>query len=222
MALISCSECGKQISDKAASCPSCGAPVTAAAAGGAAQAVAPATPGPAPMAPAAPAVAQAPARPAATPPKKGGFGVGRIFLWGFILFGGWLAFKMATGSSVRGAVSGPQTLVNETIELKEGTAMGYGFTIPTDRRIEVRVNASPKPVNVMLMTEDQWAKYQNVHGKLFGGQFEYKRALSKQSVLQMSDSDVLPSGTYRVVVERAEEALFFKKATAATVTIIGY
>ena len=29
-------------------------------------------------------------------------------------------------------------------------------------------------------------------------------------------------GRYRVVVERAEEALFFKKSTAATVTIIGY
>lgn len=119
-------------------------------------------------------------------------------------------------------MSGPQTLVNETIELKEGNAMGYGFTIPSDRRIEVRVAANPKPVNVMLMTEDQWAKYQSVRGKLFGGQFEYKRALSKQNVLQMADSDVLPAGRYRVVVERAEEALLFKKSTAAAITIIGY
>jgi uncharacterized membrane protein YvbJ len=29
MALISCSECGKQVSDKAASCPNCGAPISA-------------------------------------------------------------------------------------------------------------------------------------------------------------------------------------------------
>jgi len=27
MALISCSECGKEVSDKAASCPNCGAPI---------------------------------------------------------------------------------------------------------------------------------------------------------------------------------------------------
>ncbi len=27
MALINCSECGKQVSDKAASCPSCGNPI---------------------------------------------------------------------------------------------------------------------------------------------------------------------------------------------------
>ena len=222
MALISCSECGKQISDKAAACPNCGAPVTAAAPGGAALAVAPATPGPTPVAPAELAVAHAPARATVKPTKKGGLSVGRVVLWGFILCGLWLIFKVSTGSSVRGAVSGPQTLVNETIELKEGTAMGYGFTIPTDRRIEVRVNASPKPVNVMLMSEDQWAKYNEVRGKLFGGQYQYMLALSKKSVLQMNESDLIPSGRYRVVVERAEEALLFKKATAATVTIIGY
>lgn len=28
MSLISCSECGKQVSDKAASCPNCGCPIT--------------------------------------------------------------------------------------------------------------------------------------------------------------------------------------------------
>ncbi|MFY0572928.1 hypothetical protein ACN28E_55130 [Archangium lansingense] len=62
--------------------------------------------------------------------------------------------------------------MNETIELREGTAMSYGFFIPSDRRLEVRVAASPKPVNVMLMSEDQWAKYQEVRGKLFGGQYQ--------------------------------------------------
>ena len=31
MALIPCSECGKQVSEKAASCPNCGAPITGAA-----------------------------------------------------------------------------------------------------------------------------------------------------------------------------------------------
>jgi hypothetical protein len=161
-------------------------------------------------------------QPATQPKKKGGLTLGRIILWGLLLGVVYVFFKVSTGSSVAGAVSGPQTLVNETIELKEGTAMGYGFTIPTDRRVEVRVSANPKPVNVMLMTEDQWAKYQEVRGKLFGGQYQYKQALSKKSVLQMTESEVLPSGRYRIVVERAEEALIFKKSTAARITIIGY
>ncbi|RYF32898.1 MAG: zinc ribbon domain-containing protein [Comamonadaceae bacterium] len=33
MALVACSECGKQVSTQAASCPSCGAPVNGGAAG---------------------------------------------------------------------------------------------------------------------------------------------------------------------------------------------
>lgn len=218
MALITCGECQKQVSDKAATCPNCGAPVVGAQTGAAALAAAPAV-NPTPAAPATQAVAQAKA---VAPKKKSGLTTSRVILWGILLGLVWLFFKMSTGSSVAGAIRGPQTLVNETIELKEGNAMGYGFVIPTDRRIEVRVNANPKPVNVMLMTEEQWGKYQNVRGKLFGGQFEYKRALSKKEVLQMAESDVLPAGRYRVVVERAEEALLFKKSTAATITIIGY
>ena len=33
MALVKCSECGKQVSDKASACPGCGAPISAAGAG---------------------------------------------------------------------------------------------------------------------------------------------------------------------------------------------
>ena len=81
----------------------------------------------------------------------------------------WLIFNVSTGSSVAGPVRGPQTLFNETITLDEGEAMGYGFTNTMDRRVEVSVAANPQAVNVMLMTEEQWAKYQKVRGKLFGG-----------------------------------------------------
>jgi hypothetical protein len=167
-------------------------------------------------------VAQAPAQPVAAPKKKGGFGVGRALLWCFILGGLWLIFKVSSGSSVAGAVRGPQTLFNETITLDEGEAMGYGFTNTMDRRVEVSVAANPQAVNVMLMTEEQWAKYQKVRGKLFGGKFEYKQALSKQSVLQMNESDVLPAGRYRIVVERPQESMLFTDKTAAAVTVIGY
>jgi hypothetical protein len=156
------------------------------------------------------------------PKKKGGLTVSRVALWGILLGVVYIFFKVSTGSSVAGAVRGPQTIVYEAVELKEGEANGYGFSIPSDRRIEVQVLANPKPVNVMLMSEAQWNRYNEARGELFGGQYEYLRALSKQSVLQMNESQVLPAGSYRLVVERPSEALFFKKATAATVAIIGY
>ncbi len=156
------------------------------------------------------------------PKKKQGITASRVVLWSILLGLIFVFFKMKTGSSLAGAVTGPQTIVSETISLKEGQAMGYGFRIPSDRRVEVKVSANPKPVNVMLMTESQWAKYNEAHGSLFGGQYEYKQALSKKSVLQMGESDVLPAGSYRIVVERPQEALIFKKETAATISIIGY
>jgi hypothetical protein len=160
---------------------------------------------------------------AQTPPKKkGGITATRAVLWLVLLGVVFVFFKMKSGSSLAGAVAGPQTIVSETISLKEGQAMGYGFRIPSDRRIEVNVTANPKPVNVMLMSEAQWKKYNDVRGKLFGGQYEYKQALSKEAVLQMKESDILPAGSYRIVVERPAEALIFKKETAASVSIIGY
>lgn len=69
MALISCSECGNQVSDKATACPKCGNPISA------------------------PAVETATAAPASPPAKEGmgtfaklGIGVG-IAVVAFLLFG---------------------------------------------------------------------------------------------------------------------------------------
>ncbi|WP_216669826.1 hypothetical protein [Corallococcus exiguus] len=213
MALISCGECNKEISDKAAACVNCGAPVPRAAppaqVAGGLTAAGPAAPHSAPQAKSAPA-------------KKGGLTLARVILYGVLLGLLFIVYKMKTGSSLAGALRGPQTIVSETVVLKEGEAKGYGFVVPSDLRVEVKVTAGPQPVNVMLMTEAQWKKYVSLKGKLFGGTFEYKQALSKQSVLRMSESDVLPAGQYRVVVERPQEALLFKKDTSATVAIIGY
>jgi len=215
MALIRCAECGNEISDKASACPRCGAPVGSG--------VAPAPPpAPATPAPSAPQQATSGLQPPPAKPIKPFLTIGRLILWAFILGGGWLAFKMATGTSLVAAVRGPQVIVNERLQLKEGSAMGYGFTVPSPRQVDVEVSASPKNVDIMLMTEDQWAKYQKVHGSLFGGQFQYTRALSRQGVMTWSGSDVLPAGAWRVVVERPAEAILFGEATTVSVKITGH
>lgn len=114
----------------------------------------------------------------------------------------------------------PETLVSQTIVLREGNAMGYGFTLPSERRIDVVVTAAPRAVNVMLMREDQWQRYQQVHGSLFGGQFQYVQALSSRNVTQFRDSAPLPAGAWRFVVERPSESVLFGDDTSATVSII--
>jgi hypothetical protein len=132
----------------------------------------------------------------------------------------WYGYKiMYGGSSLRSAVAGPETIVNESRLLDEGEAMGYSFTLPTQRRVEVSIQASPKPVNVMLMRPDQWQEYQRVKGKLFGGRFTYVDALSAQGVTTFSNTTMLPEGSWAIVVERPQASLLFTDKTSAMVTI---
>jgi hypothetical protein len=147
--------------------------------------------------------------------------MGAVLVGGVLLFCAYIAFRVLTGSSLEGALrGGPQTIVNESLQLKEGSAMSYGFLLPSRRRVDVKVSASPKNVNVMLMTDEQWLKYEKVRGSLWGGQFMYTRALSRQQILSWEGSDELPAGRWRIVIERPKEAILFGDPTNASVTIV--
>lgn len=193
MALKPCRECGSEISDQAPTCPRCGAPNSE---GSQARSLRPAQ-----------------ARP----------GLVRQLI-GLVVLGalGVVAYRVYTGQSVQSAVSGPQTIVDETMRLEEGQAKSYGFSLPTSRRVDVSIKASPHQVNIMLMDEAQWNKYKEVKGSLFGGDYTYKQALSKQSILEMSESDILPEGRWRIVVERPNESLILGDDTNATVKVLAY
>lgn len=207
MALIKCVECGNEVSDKANACPRCGAPVASQTS---------------PVPPTPSAATATSARPPNSAKPKPFFTVGRVLAWIFIVSGGWLAFRLLTGSSLAGAIHGPQTIVNERIQLKEGNAMGYGFRLPSPRQIDVEVSAQPKNINVLLMTEEQWAKYEKVKGSVWGGKYQYMQGLSRQGVLTWTGSEVVPAGSWRVVVERPNESLLFGDSTNATVKITGH
>lgn len=212
MALVKCGECSNEVSDKATTCPKCGAPVVVMAAVTTPPAEAPR---PAQATPAQAVIAVPPAKKGQSPQR-------RILTIGVLLGLVWLIFKLGTGSSLAGALRGPETIFNETVEVEEGGARGYGFMLPTSRRVDVEVKASPKKVNVMLMTEAQWEKYQKVKGNLFGGEYEFKQALSHTDVLAWTGTDILPAGQWRVVIERPREAVIFTKATSAAVKIVGH
>lgn len=197
MALIKCLECGREVSDKANACPQCGAPI-----------VSKAVPAPSP-------VVTAPALTKAKPRVR----VTTLVLLAGLAFAGYLVYRVQSGSSIRSAVAGPEMVFSETVSLDEGQARGYAFSLPTHRRVEVAVTATPSSVNVYLMNEQDWLQYNKIRQKLTGGNFTYRRALSRQSVLNMKQTDMLPPGSWRVVVERPSESLFGGKSTAATVKV---
>lgn len=139
--------------------------------------------------------------------------------------GGYLWFKTRDRGAIGAlgdAIREPEVVVDERIQLSEGNAMSYGFTLPSDRRVQVTVDAAPKAVDVMLMTDGDWASYQKAAGKLLGGRYSYRRALSRDSILHMDESEVLPAGTWRIAVRRPQEAILFPDDTAVTIRIVSF
>lgn len=247
MALINCGECQARISDQAVACPKCGHPRETGTAPTQPSPQPPADCSPirsaaeseqaAPVARDASAQAQGAQPPASSPvaPGKAGMSTaGQVFLI-LVLLGLLAVVGVAIGGYFwirtrdRGAVGAigdairqPQVVVSERIQLSEGNAMSYGFTLPSDRRVQVTVDATPKAVDVMLMTDADWASYERASGKLFGGRYSYRQALSRESILHMDQSEILPAGTWRIAVRRPQEALLFPSDTAVTIRIVSF
>jgi hypothetical protein len=204
MALIDCQECGKQISDKASACPNCGAPVSAA------------------SSQAAPVI---PKKQGSSPTTKV-LGVIVLAMLLFVLWGMWRSVtndKAAPPTAgLFGAIRQPVKVVNERTQLNEGQSMIYGFTLNTDSRVQVQVNAQPKDVDVMLMTAVQAQRFRDVSGQLFGGNYTYTQALSGQRILNMDKTVALPKGDWAIVVMRPREAILLQDSTAAQTLVTVY
>ena len=117
------------------------------------------------------------------------------------------------------AIREPQVMVNESVVLKEGNAKLYSFSLPTDREVTVEVTASPKVVDVMLMTAADRQKYEEAMGSLFDRGFTYRQKLSSKGVLRFSETDTVPAGTWTIVVQRPNESALLGDDTAATVKV---
>jgi hypothetical protein len=169
MEMIDCPECSKPVSDMAPTCPNCGVVIASMTAA----------------------------------KKKRTLGshiltisVGVILASAILMF--W-ALRSVTSNRAAPPSAGfaaslrqPQVLVNERIQLNEGQSEAYSFSLNSDARIQVEVNAQPKQVTVMLMNVDDFQNFRQANQKLFGGQYSYRQALSGQNVLQMDKTQVLP------------------------------
>jgi hypothetical protein len=218
MAMISCGECGRPVSDKASACPECGNPIATAARGG--QAVGVASPPAAPAAAPAAAQAKANARPTS---------IASVVVLVALLGVGYWVYRAQTNdhaaplsAGLGGLVRQPTNVVNESVKLKEGEAMMYSFTTTTDAKVEVTVSARPEKIDVMLMTDSDVAAFKKAQGSLFGGKYKYRQALSRQGVMSMKQNEVLPAGKWTIVVQRPAEALLMGKATVAEVLVTVY
>lgn len=201
MALIPCSECNREISDRAPACPHCGAPTGAPLPAGG-----------------------SPITTTQVVSKKRTSKAAIVVLILLLGLGFWLYRSAAApfSTGVVAALRQPRKLVSERISLKEGEAKMYSFTLPSNARIEVKAEATPQEVDVMLMTAEESQKFEKAAGNLFGGEYTYRQALSKQGVLAMNDTEFLPAGSWVIVVRRPKEAILFGDPTTASIDVTAY
>jgi hypothetical protein len=135
---------------------------------------------------------------------------------------GYVGYRvLSNGDSPVSLLTGPEEVFNERIGLKEGQAKNYIFELSDARRIEVTVEASPKPVNVYLMNDGDLAAYSKAREKNKRN-FTYREELSNWNVLHMKRSASLPAGNWHMVVERPREALLLGEHTSVTVRVMAY
>ena len=223
MALIGCPECGKEVSSAAPVCPQCGYPIASNPAGPAS----PRPPWPASQPPGPPptdgtyAAPTYVSPPVAAPPKRSAVRWSTFVLLGILALAIYLVIQFRSGKSVSGALTGPSTIVSETVELEEGEAKCYGVTLPADRQVDVDIESSRK-INIMLMDPQQWERYKDARQSLFGGKYEYNPALSAESVRRMKTSRVIPGGSWCLAIEHPRESVVFVEKARVRVLIKGY
>jgi hypothetical protein len=199
MALIKCSECSNDVSDKAPACPKCGAPM------------------------------HAPNRiitPVVAAPVKGksAFTLGRVVIWGIVLIVLVAFFSLRSGKGLTGAVTGPKVLTDERVDVSDGDIRTYSYSLPSPRKLELHITSTAKGIDVITMEDASYQKWVKAKTKLFGGGTEYRYVptLSEQKVMKSDGAGVLPAGTWDLVIFMPKESLFSKSQTQVAVKVLGY
>lgn len=200
MALINCPDCGTEVSDIAPACLKCGRPL-----------------------------AVTISQPSPTLNKRRTHPVTWLVLVAIVLGAVFTIWRSVNSDKAPPLTAGlqnvmrqPLVVVNEKVEINEGQSMLYSFQLTSDARVQVKVTASPKRIDVMLMTRAQADKYREISGRLFGGEYTYRQSLSSQNILRMDQTEMLPAGDWTIVVLRPAEALLFHENTTADVNVTVY
>lgn len=190
MALITCRECGKEISGKAAACPSCGLP--------------------------APGVS--PGRKAiGLGVLLALVAVFLAFAWMDQRASDRMhQQEQVRLAEERAQLMQPRKVVDRTAKkIEEGTYVSYPFVLAFDSRVHVHVAANPMPVEVIVLPAHAVARF----AKNPSGPYTHMPSLSGKQLWTMDRSDVLRQGEWVLVVVRPRETLLFPKSTAANVVV---
>jgi antitoxin component HigA of HigAB toxin-antitoxin module len=202
MAVVNCSECSGAVSQAAAACPHCGHPRT----------------------PLGAHVSSSDAglgAAAGSALRFGGKALRAVFLIAGTLVVVLLLVKLLNQHATppRPPKPPPQTLLDDRFELQEGQYRSLSFHLPQPREIELSMDAAQKPVNVYLLTADQWGQFTQNEASIFGSGFNYTKALSQRRTMKLERTATLPEGDWHLTVERPKESIIFKEPAVVTIKV---
>lgn len=119
------------------------------------------------------------------------------------------------------AARGPstETVADEKLHLAAGQFKAYPMHLSAQRNVSVRVDASPKPVNVALVLKARFERFRSDHDALFADKTQLVGALSGQRVVKGSPHARVPAGDWVLVIERPKDSDQPKSETGVAIRV---
>jgi hypothetical protein len=113
----------------------------------------------------------------------------------------------------------PETLVVDKLRLTESQFRGWPLHFPGARLLALRVDATPKPVNVALLQRARFDRFRTERDPLLGDKARLVAGLSAEGTRKFASHARVPAGDWVLVVEMPKASMLFADDTTATVKL---
>jgi len=126
--------------------------------------------------------------------------------------------REGAGKAVRNIVRAEQAVTDETFDVDAGTYRRMSLRLNKEAKITVRIAVRDgSAVDLYLMDSQQGREFDQATQKLFGADFHYKQALSRQSVREYTEAAVLPPGEWHFVIRSTDQTPLLGKGKSSRV-----
>jgi hypothetical protein len=126
--------------------------------------------------------------------------------------------REGAGQAFKNIVRAEQTVADETFDVSAGTYRRMSFRLSKEAKVAVRLAVRDgSAVDLYLMDSEQGHEFDQATRTLFGAEFHYKQALSRQSVREYSEAAVLPLGEWHFVIRSMDPTPLLGKGKSSRV-----
>ncbi len=128
-----------------------------------------------------------------------------------------VSFISGWNSGVTSSKREKVTLFDKTTQLEEGMVWESSFKLLTTHYVTLNVTSTPEIVELVIMRKNEYEKYREHGGAIFGGLYEYHKGLSEKSFQNLNKSEFISAGEWVLRIVRPQKAILFGKSTAVNI-----